>query len=394
MRGTDAALMAPAVSGGPSRAFKAGALVMLASFVIFSGAELFLLGQSPLFAGAVSPGGVPVGAYLLGGQWIAMTLSDLMRPLPGGIPGATNFLMLTIAASLLGWFASTLVRRGWTPAQTALAAALIALNPVVLLMVTSKSAPLLAVLTAGATVLSLDRIEAIGDTQATIVFGMAFACMFAVWPDALYFGGILLFALPLANPEVRSLSAAVAAFFIACVPAMILVASFFLGAGWFGVSAAQLIRVWQAPLHGGATSAVAASAWLGRFGGQFWRPWAATVLLCLAAMPPMLVIPLRLMTRRRTRARPVTGVVALRAPSLAGALMTLFWHIASPMMPLALSIGITSVWAVTAQLRAYERRLWIAFALCGAVIGWSTPFLWQNADTQAWRSAMIGAMGK
>lgn len=196
------------------------------------------------------------------------------------LPGDRPVMPGADAAFLLGWFAATLIRRGWTALQTALAAGLIALNPVVLLMVTSKSAPLLAVLTARATVFSLDRIKAIGDTQATIVFGMAFACMFAVWPDALYFGAVLLIALPVANPEVRSLSSAFAAYFIACIPAIILLASFFLGAGWFGVSAAQLIRVWQAPLHGGATSAVAASAWLGRFGGQFWRPWGASVLLC------------------------------------------------------------------------------------------------------------------
>jgi hypothetical protein len=51
---------------------------------------------------------------------------------------------------------------GWTPVQAALAAGLVALSPVELLMVTSKSAPLLAVPAAGATVLSLNRIEAIG----------------------------------------------------------------------------------------------------------------------------------------------------------------------------------------------------------------------------------------
>jgi len=323
-----------------------------------------------------------------GGRWLERSLIQLLHLIPGAQPFVLSMLTIGAAAFGIGQFAHDLVRRGWPPYRAALAAGLITVHPLMLGLATSGTASCLYVLMAAALLISLDRFEAIGDTQSLILLGLLLALLAISWPDAIFFIIPLSLLLPWAFKDIRSYSAATALYVIALTPAFIAISALALGGSLFQIPFSDVFAVWAAPLHGAGTNVILASPWLATYGGH---PLAALInltALCLVLMPALLVILLRFATARRERANPVTGVAALTLPPVAGAIAAAYEQLAGPNLIVALSLGCTVAWASTTTLRPRESWAFTALLGAGALAGWATPWLWQTPAQTIWRAIL------
>ncbi len=330
----------------------------------------------------------PPGA---GGRWIELVLIFFLRLVPGSTAGALPILTIAAGALFLGVFTHNLVRRGWRPAIAALAAALVALHPVVLGMASSGAAEFLYVLMAACLVIALDRFEAIGDTQSLILLGLLLALLSLAWPNAIFFILPLAALLPWAFKDIRSYSAATALFVIALTPALICLGAVALGGALFQLPFGDVFTVWAAPLHGAGADIVRQSAWLASYGGNPFAAFLVLGLFCLAFSPALLLIILRLATSRRERANPVTGIAALILPPAAGALATMYNQLDSAWVIIALSLSGTAAWATATSFGAREKQALLAALSIGLIAAWATPFLWQSQPHLLWRNALLGS---
>jgi hypothetical protein len=323
-----------------------------------------------------------------GGRWFERSLIELLHLIPGARPFALSMLTIAAAAFGIGQFAHDLVRRGWEAPRAALAAGLITVHPVTLSLATSGTATCLYVLMASALLISLDRFEAIGDTQSLILLGLLLALLAISWPDAVFFIIPLTLLLPWAFKDIRSYSAATALYVIALTPAFIVLSAVALGGSLFQIPFSDVLAIWSAPLHGAGANVILQSPWLAEYGGH---PLAALInltALCLVLIPALLVILLRFATARRERANPVTGVAALILPPVAGAIAAAYHQLAGPNLIVALSLGCTAAWAGTTTLRDRESWLFTALLAAGALAGWATPWLWQTPSQTLWRAIL------
>jgi len=323
------------------------------------------------------------------GRWIELLLIGAIKLIPGSTTHALSILTVICAASFQGVFTHNLVKRGWQPAQAALAAGCNALHPVMLSLAASGSASLLYVIMAAAVIIALDRFEAIGDTQSLIVLGLLLAILGLAWPDAIFFMIPLAALLPWAFKDIRSYSAATALFVIALTPALICLGAVALGGTLFQVPFGDVFTIWAAPLHGAGEAVVSQSSWLATYGGN---PFAAFVVLsayCACLLPMLLVVLLRFATARRERANPVTGVAALVFPPVTGAMATMYYQLESPWIVIALSLSCVLAWAATTSFRPLEKWALIAMMFAGVVTAWATPLLWQTSGHLLWRSILL-----
>ncbi|MGH7057381.1 MAG: hypothetical protein ACREFZ_05775 [Acetobacteraceae bacterium] len=352
-----------------------------ASFVLFAWVARPLLAHHFLQA----------GVYLIAGdRWGMLGFVPLGHAIPGAGPWTAAFVTICAAAAAQAMLAHDLTRRGWPPAQATLGVLLNSANPVVLFIATSGTPTVFYALIVGVVVLALDRVEAIGDTRALIVLGLAASAMLAVWPDAAFWILAMLAVLPIALRGARSLPAALALITIVLMPSLILIAAFFLSAELFGAPADALFALWASTLHGASPEVVQKSVWLGRFGG---RPIAAFFVLlglCATAAPRLFMIAERLALRRSERERPATALAAALLPPLGGAMATLFWVLGSPIAVLACSIGAVAGWSATSRFRRSERWLWVALSAAGTIIGWLVLPLFPAAGIQAWSAMVLG----
>jgi len=373
-----------------SPAARAGIITAGACLVLFTLATVSLArqGYSPGHDPTLWNRSDPPGA---GGRWIELVLIFLLRLVPGSTAGALPILTIGAGALFLGIFTHGLVRRGWHPALAALAAALIALHPVLLGMASSGAADFLYVLMAACLVIALDRFEAIGDTQSLILLGLLLALLCLAWPNAIFFILPLAVLLPWAFKDIRSYSAATALFVIALTPALICLAAVALGGALFQLPFGDVFAVWAAPLHGAGAAVVRQSVWLASYGGD---PFAALVVLalfCLAFSPALLVIILRLAISRRDRANPVTGIAALALPLATGALATMYRELGSAWVVVALSLSCTAAWATATSFGAREKLALLALLFIGLIAAWASPCLWQSQPHLLWRNALFGS---
>jgi len=324
------------------------------------------------------------------GRWIELALIGAIRLIPGSTSQALSILTVICGALFQGVFTHNLVKRGWQPAQAALAAGLNALHPVMLSLVTSGSASLLYVMMAASVVIALDRFEAIGDTQSLIVLGLLLAILGLAWPDAIFFMIPLAALLPWAFKDIRSYSAATALFVIALTPALICLSAVALGGTLFQVPFGDVFAIWAAPLHGAGHAVVSHSFWLATYGGYPFAAFIVLCVLCACLVPMLLVVVLRFATARRERANPVTGVAALVLPPVTGAIATMYYQLESPWIVIALSLSCVLAWAATTSFRALEKWALIAMMFAGVVTAWATPLLWQDPAHLIWRGILLG----
>lgn len=372
-----------------SYSWRAGIIVGAASAIIFALAAQRLNAHSYATVSVLNVWNNP-NRLDIGGQWMQLLLIWLIKLIPGSTFSTLTLVTILSAAGFQGFITHDLVKRGWSPLQASLSGGLTALHPVMLFMATNGSPLLMYVIIASIVISALDRLEAIGDTQSLIVLGLCLAALFLSWPNALYFILPLLMLLPWAFRDIGSYSAAAAMFIIVLAPTLIVFSAVAIGGTIFEIPLQDVLSTWQSPMHGAALNVVSGSTWLAQYGGRPWQSFGVLFITCLLLVPRNLIIILRFMGSRRERSRPVTGLAALFLPSASGALATMFWHLGSPWLTVALSFVCASAWAATANFRNWERWLWIISFVCGVCLSWFTPLLWGSPDQVAWYRIMLG----
>lgn len=372
------------------RSWRVAAIVAAASLVAFLVAEERLLAAHVLQPGLRTLWDHPDAHVLLAAQWTQFAIVHTLRLVPGSNPSTLTVVTIFVSAVAQGGLARDLVRRGWEPGLAACGVLLTTINPVVLFVATSGSPVVFSMIGIGMVVLAIDRVEAIGDTRALILLGLAIAALFILWPNALYWVLPMLAVLPIAFRDMQSLPSGFALFVITLLPGCILVASMMLGISLFGLPLRQMMAAWAAILHSASPHVVSESAWLTAFGGRGTAAFGALVMLCLLVAPRSLLALERLMRRPAERLRPATAIAALVLPPLAGALATQFWHLASPIPVIAYSIAAVAAWTATSSLRQPERWTWVSLSAAGTLIGWISPLLWHDAGMDHWRRIVLG----
>lgn len=385
-----AADMAPLTSLA-ARAWRVAAVVAMASLVVFVLAEDRLLASHVLQPGLRTFWNHPNDHVLLAAQWTLFVIVHALRVVPGSGPSSLTIVTILMTAAAQGLLARDLVRRGWEPSLAACGVLLTTVNPVALFVATSGSPVVFSMIGIGMVVIAIDRVEAIGDTRALILLGLAIAALFVFWPNAIYWVLPMLALLPLAFRDMRSLQAGLALFVITLLPACILVASIMLGVSLFELPPLQMMAAWAAILHSAPSHVAAGSAWLTGFGGRGYAAFATLAMFCLLVAPRGLLLLARLIGRHAERARPSTAIAALVLPPLSGALATQFWHLESPLPVIAYSIAAVAAWTATSSFRKGERWIWVGLSAAGTAIGWIAPILWHDAGMGHWRQIVLGA---
>lgn len=372
-----------------SRGRQTGLIVGCFSFLLFSAVSARLASYDYIVPAIHSIWKNAGSASQIGGQWATQLIIILFQLIPGSSERTLSVIAIIPASLLLGFIAHDLVKRGCPPWQAALAVGLFALHPVMLYIATSGSLILTSAIIASLTIIALDRLEAIGDTQSLIVMGLSVALMFLTWPNAVFFVIPLALLLPLAFRSGGSAINIVAMYLIVAAPSLIAIGAVAIGGIFFELSWNEIAANWLSPLHGAPTPVVLQSAWLNTYGG---RPIAALVqlaVLCAVLMPFTLIIFVRLITQRSERRRPVTGLAALLTPPVMGALATWFWQINSAWVVIAVSMLSCFAWAATVRFRSWERWFWIVGMFCGVLTSWLSPLLWVAPEFIKWRQIIL-----
>lgn len=366
-----------------------GWAVALACFVLFAAAADRVV-RADFLPGVITQvwlSGAKPSA--IGGQWVVALLLTLAHLIPGAGPELLVVVTVVTGAAILGAFAAMLRRRNWPVWQAALAALLLALHPVVLWLATTGQPVLLATLMVGMLILSVDRAEAIGDAQSLMGMGLAAALLFLTSPNAVYVVLPVLTLLPVALRGMDSPGAALSLLLLAVIPSFVVVGGILVATISVGFDAGEVMRLWAAPLHGSVNPAELSTPFLAAFGGRFFAAFGVMLWLSFAAMPPILVVALRLATRRAERARPATALLTLLLAPFAGAMAMTAMHQNTPLVAIAYTIAATTAWAVTANLASVERTGLLTMLALGDAVALSLPWLWDGANG-AWLRALLG----
>ncbi len=326
------------------------------------------------------------------GQWVTQLLVTLGKLIPGSSISTLTVMTILGASSVQGFIAHDLVKRGWPPFLAALAVGLTGLHPVMLYLATNGSPTLIYVIAASFTIIALDRLEAIGDTQSLIVMGLSVALLFLTWPNALFFALPLALLLPGAFRSGRSASSIGAMLIIIAAPSLIALSAVVIGGVLFELSWARTFASWSSPLHGIGLPVIAQSSWLATYGGRPCAAFLQLLLICSIIIPQNWVILIRLLTNPAERRHPATGLAALLLPAAAGGLATWFWQIASAWSVVATSMLCCAAWAGTTHFRRREQWLLILVIFCGMVASWVSPLLWSTSALLEWRYAILSPL--
>lgn len=371
-----------------------GALLTLAA------GALFLLTADSIFAaGYLAPllgivWDADADAANAGGQWLVQALLEMVRSIPRAGPELLVLMTITIMAFLVGSLGRGLYRRGWPVVPAALAALLVALHPVTLYLASTGQPAVLALLAVCLLLLAVDLVAVTGDAQALMFLGICFALLFITEPNALYVVLPVMLVLPLAIREMRDGGSMAALLLICILPSIVAIATLLVGSMVVGVAPETTLRHWIAVLHGALVDDALGSTWLSRNGGTFFRPFTELIALCLVCAPMLLTILWRLLVapllhRQHVAARLASALLAFGLAPVAGAFAVLFWHPQTQWNAVATALGCAGTWAMTVNLRRYERYAWLALLLLGVYVSWTAPWLWTDPDKLAWRTALF-----
>ena len=329
-----------------------------------------------------------------GGQWLEQGLLALVHSIPGAGPELLVLLTSLLAAMAIGALCSTLRHRGWSYTSATLVGLLVAIHPITLHLASCGQPATLGALAVGLLILAVDRASALSDAQSLMTLGLALALLFVTDPNALYIVMPVLAMMPWMLREMRDGISSAALFLILLVPSVVLIAALLAGSMVVGVAPETILRHWLAVLHGGLSEDVLGTGWLVANGGAFFRPLAVLIWLSLICLPAILVIILRvvispLLTPSRRRLRVGTAILAVLLSPLAGAFAAFFWHQQSRESAMAVTLAAGCAWVMTVSMRRTERSLWLLAMFIGVMLSWSTGLLGTDADTMAWRAALL-----
>ena len=371
-----------------SRTVLASVLVGLSAFIIFIGAADQLM-QSTWLAPQINEiWGVNADPAAVAGQWFTAFLLGILRAIPGAGPQTLVLITCSTAASMIAIIHWRLRGRGWGLGLATLAAAAIALNPIMLIMATTGSTLLLNLVLVGLVALAFDRASAVGDAQSLMGIGLSLAALTLTTPGAIYVVLPIMVLLPLGLRDVRDAASATALFLLTLFPTFIVVAGILVAAATLGEPPKFALLRWSSPMHGVETAVNA--PWLAEHGGSFTNPFLMLLTWYLMALPLAVMPAVHLLMNPMERGKPAITLLAVLGGPLAGAAATFYWHMADPIWACAVGLAFVLAWLTSRVLAAWERLACVALLLLGLALAWSPLWMWAEPARQGWYAALLG----
>lgn len=276
------------------------------------------------------------------------------------------YVMLASGGAMLAY--EGLRKSDWPVVQAMLALLLVAGHGVLLYSVTTASHEFLLLFAAAALIPAARRLEAVGDVQSILNYGLTLTVLLLAGPQLAVLIPLLVLAVPFREPEARrKISVFGAMLLVAVIPALIIVAG-----------------VWAMAAKSGLDTAVLAQPFAEAFersSGSVTRP-----LLLLAMTAPVgLVMLVHILVPDRRR-KVVTSLLALILPAYVLVGNAMFaWNLA-PWTPGAIMLATSLGWLCSTRLRAWTR--WVALGLLavGSLGSWALAASWADAP---WMSGLM-----
>ncbi len=326
------------------------------------------------------------------GQWFTAFLLMILRAIPGSGPQSLVLVTCATGAGITALMHYRMRGRGWGLGAATLAAAAIALNPVMLIMASTGSTLLLNVVLVGLVALAFDRASTVGDAQSLMGIGLSLAALVLTEPGAVYIILPLLVLLPLGLRDVQDAASATALFLLTLFPAFIAVLGILVAAATLGEPPKFALLRWSSPMHGveGAVNA----PWLAAHGGSFTSPFFTLLLWYLMAVP-LAVMPLvHLVLNPAERSKPAITLLAIFNGPLAGAAATFYWHMSDPIWACAVGMAFVLAWLSSRVLSRWERGASLALLWLGMVLAWSPLWMWNEPAREGWLTAVLGSVSR
>jgi len=324
------------------------------------------------------------------GQWFTAFLLMILRAIPGSGPQSLVLVTCATGAAITGLMHYRMRGRGWGFLAATLAAAAIALNPVMLIMASTGSTLLLNVVLVGLVALAFDRASTVGDAQSLMGIGLSLAALVLTEPGAIYIVLPLLVLLPLGLRDVQDAASATALFLLTLFPAFIAVLGILVAAATLGEPPKFALLRWASPMHGVETAVNA--PWLASHGGNFTEPFLILLAWYLMAVP-LAVMPLvHLAMNPPERSKPAITLLAILCGPLAGAAATFYWHMADPIWACAIGMAFVLAWLSSRVLGALERGACLLLLGLGLALAWSPLWMWREPAREGWLGALSATL--
>ena len=292
------------------------------------------------------------------GAWLTELAVWALQLLTAFAPMET--LLSVFSAAVLGVLSAYLLRRllynGWPLTEAAVFLGALAANALVLRGVASDQAAIPIMVALAAVVPGLRRLEAVGDAQAEMSFGLVLPLLFLAGPATaiLALPLALLGALldPLARRDHRAF---IAMFLVALMPTLLVVVGIAAFAGWQEILAVG--RVYASFLTPEPSSWDVAARFLRAF--------------AVAAGPLVPVFVIYCVSGDDRRRQPLSAAMvwALPACLVLGAIL-FSWPIA-PAVPAFAFLGAFAAWLAVARLHPALRQTAIAITVVATIASWA-----------------------
>lgn len=272
---------------------------------------------------------------------------------------AALVLLFVLMASVGAFVAYRFLRvSDWPPVQALVALALLASHGVLIYATTTASAEFLVLLAAAALIPAQRRLEAVGDVQSIINYGLTLPLLLMAGPPLAALIPFLVLAVPFREAEARQKPQVFAAMLlVAFVPTLIIITGVWAMAGRVGIGIDVLVQPFA------------------ELFGVVRRPVALMMALLAATAPVALVLVIHGIIPDRRR-KPLTTLIALALPLYLAIGNSLFdWQLA-PWTPAAAMMATALGWLCATRVRPWMRWLVLAMLLVSSLASWFLARLW------------------
>lgn len=275
--------------------------------------------------------------------------------------GTALVLVYVLMASTGAFLAYRFLRvSDWPAIQALLALALVASNGMLIYATTTTSAEFLILLATAALIPAQRRLEAVGDVQSIINYGLTLPLLLMAGPPLAALIPLLVLAVPFREAEARRKPQVFAAMLlVAFVPTLIIITGVWAMAGRAGIGIDVLAQPFVelfSPVR---------------------RPVALMLLLSVAAAPVGLVLVVHGVIPDRRR-KLLTTLVALALPLYLAIGNSLFeWQLA-PWTPAAAMVATGLGWLCATRVRAWMRWVILVMLAASSLASWLLARLWAD----------------
>ena len=256
----------------------------------------------------------------------------------------------------------------WPAAQALLAVALFAANGLLVYSVTTASHEFLLLLVLAALIPARRLLEAVGDVQSIINYGLTLTLLLMAGPPLAMLIPVLVLAVPLRDAEARQKPQVFGAMLlVAVVPTLIIMAGVWALAARAGLPLDVMIEPF--------TQTVSLSP----------QPIVASLLLLAATAPVGIGMFIHLLVADRRR-KILTSILALLLPAyLLVGNSQLDWEFAV-WLPAAAMMATTMGWLGATRVRPWMRLLTLGLLAAGTMASWLLAPTWADA---AWLDGLL-----